>query len=89
MKLRRSTVQVAMIHNLLPRSALRHSHIFLAATRFGMIRKSHVAERWRDGCICGSYGDKRRAAAVGRLSERIIGCGSVVIREVGETRRGE
>jgi len=39
--------------------------------------------------FAGAYGDKRRAAAVGRLSERIIGCGSVVIREVGETRKGE
>ena len=41
----------------------------------------------RDGgmdVFAGAYGDKRRAAAVGRLSERIIGCGSVVIREVGE-----
>ena len=39
--------------------------------------------------FAGAYGDKRRAAAVGRLSEQIIGCGSVVIREVGETRKGE
>jgi hypothetical protein len=39
--------------------------------------------------FAGAYGDKRRAAAVRRLSERIIGCGSVVIREVGETRKGE
>ncbi len=37
----------------------------------------------------GAYGDKRRAAAVAQLSERIIACGSVVIREVGETRKGE
>jgi hypothetical protein len=45
----------------------------------------------RDGgmdVFAGAYGDKRRAAAVGRLSERIIGCGSVVIREVGGPAEG-
>jgi Transposase DDE domain len=39
--------------------------------------------------FAGAYGDKRRAAAVARLSDRIVACGSVVIREVGETRKGE
>jgi hypothetical protein len=39
--------------------------------------------------FAGAHGDKRRAAAVARLSERIVACGSVVIREVGETRKGE
>ena len=36
-----------------------------------------------------AYGDKRRAAAVSRLSDRIVACGSLVVRELGGDRKGE
>ncbi|HET6238148.1 MAG TPA: IS4 family transposase [Acetobacteraceae bacterium] len=39
--------------------------------------------------FAGAYGDKRRAEAVGRLSERIVACGSLVVRELGGDRKGE
>jgi hypothetical protein len=39
--------------------------------------------------FAGAYGDKRRAAAVDRLSDRIVACGSLVVRELGGDRKGE
>jgi hypothetical protein len=39
--------------------------------------------------FAGAYGDKRRAVAVARLSDRIITCGSLVVRELGGDRKGE
>jgi len=39
--------------------------------------------------FAGAYGDKRRAAAISRLSERIVACGSLVVRELGGDRKGE
>jgi hypothetical protein len=34
-----------------------------------------------------AYGDKRRAAAVSRLSDRIVACGSLVVSELGGDRK--
>ena len=39
--------------------------------------------------FAGAYGDKRRAAAMTRLSDRIVTCGSLVVRELGGDRKGE
>ena len=41
------------------------------------------------GQFTGAYGDKRRAAATERLSERIVASGSLVVRAVGGDRAGE
>ena len=37
----------------------------------------------------GGYGDQRRAAAISRLSDRIVACRSLVIKELGGDRKGE
>jgi hypothetical protein len=39
--------------------------------------------------FAGAYCDRRRAAAVARLSERIVAYGSLVVRELGGDRNGE
>ena len=39
--------------------------------------------------FAGAYGDERRAAAVARLSQQIVSNGSVVIRAIGGSRKGE
>ncbi len=39
--------------------------------------------------FAGAYGDKRGAAAISRLSERIVARGSLVVRELGGDRKGE
>ena len=36
-----------------------------------------------------AYGDKRQAAAMSRLTDRIVACGSLVVRELGGNRKGE
>jgi hypothetical protein len=37
----------------------------------------------------GGYGDKRRADAIRQLSERIVACRSLIIRQLGGDRKGE
>jgi hypothetical protein len=39
--------------------------------------------------FAGAFGDKRRAAAMNQLSERIVACGSLVVRQLGGDRKGE